>query len=114
MKNIDLKKIYDESKLNWHSGFNESMMLVQMIPKWQGLDVLEIGCGEGHLASILRYAGAKNIDAIDYSDEQIKRAKSNYPHSKIYFSVKTVQVEPGRYDFIDYCNNFDVVDYGNY
>ena len=79
MKNIDLKKIYDESKLNWHSGFNESMMLVQMIPKWQGLDVLEIGCGEGHLASILRYAGAKNIHAIDYSGGQIKRAEENYP-----------------------------------
>ncbi len=92
MKNKDLKKIYNGGKLKFHSGFNESLMLVEMMESWQGLDVLEIGCGEGHLASILQYAGA-NVHAIDYSFEQIKRARENYPKVKFNVSELVSQVD---------------------
>jgi 2-polyprenyl-3-methyl-5-hydroxy-6-metoxy-1,4-benzoquinol methylase len=91
MKNKDLKQIYDKGELNFHSGFNESMMLISMIDDWQGKSVLEIGCGEGHLCSILAYAGAE-IYGIDYSEEQIKRAKGRYPKSPPYFSCDSPKV----------------------
>ena len=78
MKNQDLKQIYDKGDLDFHSGFEESLMLISMIDTWQGLNVLEIGCGEGHLCSILSYAGA-NVTGIDYSENQIDRARNRYP-----------------------------------
>lgn len=81
MKNKDLKPIYDSQKLNFHSGFAESMMIVNMLDSWQGLDVLEIGCGHGHLASILSYAGARVV-GVDYSLEQIVSAQHTYPKLK--------------------------------
>jgi len=81
MKNEDLKQIYDSQELKFHSGYNESMMIVKMLDSWQGLDVLEIGCGHGHLASILSYAGA-NVIGVDYSLEQMAIAKNKYPGMK--------------------------------
>lgn len=78
MKNTDLKQIYDKGDLDFHNGFEESLMLLSMIDSWQGLNVLEIGCGEGHLCSILSYAGA-DVIGIDYSANQISRAECNYP-----------------------------------
>lgn len=62
---------------NEHSEFNESMMLLGMMSSWQGKNVLEIGCGEGHLASMLNYAGAKVL-GIDSEKEQIVKAVENY------------------------------------
>jgi len=85
--NEELKEIYDSGILNWHSGFEESLMLISMLDTWQGLNVLEIGCGEGHLCNILSYAGA-NVTGIDYSEKQIDRARKKYPlweHPNLYF-----------------------------
>lgn len=102
MKNKDLKPIYDSQKLNFHSGFNESQMIVGMLDSWQGLDVLEIGCGHGHLASILSYAGA-NVTAYDNSDEQINQARIRYNLPDLYFipgDILNIYEEVGKFDIV--------------
>lgn len=48
-----------------------------MLPNWTRLNVLEIGCGEGHLAAMMTMAGA-HVDAIDYSREAIQKAEANF------------------------------------
>ena len=59
-----------------------------MIPSWQGLDVLEVGCGEGRLAAMISFAGANKVDAIDYSSETIKIAKQCIKLGICHSSVK--------------------------
>lgn len=86
MQNADLKEIYNKGELDFHSGFNESMMLLGLMESWQGKYVLEIGCGEGHLASILNYAGAKVL-GIDFAKEQIVKAVANYTRPNLKFRV---------------------------
>ena len=76
-RNKDLMEVYDTGKLNWHSGYEESIAIAGMVPRWKGRAVLEIGCGEGNLASILAYSGAE-VFACDYSSKQIIRAKKKY------------------------------------
>jgi 2-polyprenyl-3-methyl-5-hydroxy-6-metoxy-1,4-benzoquinol methylase len=100
MKNKDLKQIYDKGELDFHSGFEESMMLVGMMDSWKGLNVLEIGCGEGHLCSILSYAGA-NIHGIDYSLEQVRRANKIYPELSIWQdNIKEIYTDLMPYDVV--------------
>lgn len=76
-ENKDLKEIYNSQELDFHSGFEESLMLANMLP-WKGKRVLEIGCGQGHLASILTYAGAR-VRGIDYAEEEIRVGLQRYP-----------------------------------
>ena len=97
--NKELQKTYDDGKLNWHPGFNESLAILNMYKHWNGKKVLEIGCGEGHLASMLAYAGAQ-VTAIDYSEKQIKRAVTNYNTKRIKFRAC---------DFREIVDRFDIV-----
>jgi len=100
--NKDLQEIYDEGKLNWHSGFNESLEIVKAMKSWKGRTVLEIGCGEGHLASMLAYAGA-DVLACDYASEQIRRCLSHYGRGR--FKVMSgdyhaLEATKGTYDVV--------------
>ena len=83
MKNIDLKPKYDEMHAQgpsaWtNTGWNERLMILQMMDSWEGLNVLEIGCGEGDLAAMMAIAGARAVLASDYSYEAIEKARRKY------------------------------------
>ena len=84
MKNKDLEKKYDEifkndsSKFFTCNVFKESFSIVGMIKNWEGLDVIDIGCGTGNLASMVSQAGAKRVLGVDYSQEAIKIAKEKF------------------------------------
>ena len=98
--NKSLQKVYDAGELNWHSGYEESMGIARMVKHWAGKTVLEIGCGPGHLASILSYAGA-NVTAIDYSAGQIERAKNNYGTDRVNFKERDYRtIKKTRYQII--------------
>jgi SAM-dependent methyltransferase len=84
VKNADLKPKYDEMhkegpKAWTTTGWNERMMILGMIDSWEGLNVLEIGCGEGDLAAMMTMAGAESVYGVDYSQQAIDKAILNYP-----------------------------------
>jgi 2-polyprenyl-3-methyl-5-hydroxy-6-metoxy-1,4-benzoquinol methylase len=57
---------------------NEVAALARVVPSFAGLDVLEIGCGDGRLTR--RYAaGAASVIAIDPDAESIDRLRVELP-----------------------------------
>ena len=53
----------------------EQIAIIEMIPDWRELDVLEIGCGEGQLAVELAERGG-NVTAVDFSEVAIQSARN--------------------------------------
>ena len=106
MENKKLTKLYDkifkEGSNNFFTFnvFEESLLLLGMLKSWQNLEILEIGCGEGKLASMMSYAGAKSIDAVDYSEEAINLCKDN-------IKIKNVNYIYGNYKKLE--KKYDVV-----
>jgi len=106
MKNIDLhekyESIYTEGSLKYFSitGFSMSKLIINLMPSWNNLDVLEIGCGEGRLAAMLSFAGAKKVDAIDYSIEAIKIAQKTLNLENVSFSCTDYRTVNKRYDVV--------------
>ena len=98
-RNKDLKKVYDAGALNWHSGYEESQAIAGIVKHWKGKQVLEIGCGECNLASILAYAGAEVL-ACDYSPEQIKRARAKYQVQGLTMFAGSYRKIKRRFDII--------------
>lgn len=100
MENKDLKKIYNDNDLDFYTGFNEAIMLATMVESWQGLSVLEIGCGKGTLASMLAGAGAR-VWGIDYAEEEIKKAKHlHHANPKLTFKCMDHKEMAGKYDVV--------------
>ncbi len=57
---------------------NESGALLEIVPSWERLRVLEIGCGDGRLT--FRYAALPDrIEAIDPKEEDILAARRATP-----------------------------------
>lgn len=80
----------DSTKFYSFNTFPESKLILEMLPRWNGLRVLEIGCGEGRLAAMMSFAGADHVDAIDYSEEAIKIARNR-------INLENVQYHCGDY-----------------
>ena len=99
MQNSDLKEIYNKGELQFYPGFNESKMLLDLMQpdSWESKSVLEIGCGEGHLAAMMGYAGA-NVLATDYAEDQISRAQKFYNLPNVTYRV--AQAPLGTWDVI--------------
>ena len=89
MKNIDLAaqydKIYCAGAYKNYFTFNQhaaERLIMDAIPDWTGLKVLDIGCGEGNLVAMMSFAGANSGDGIDYSVEAINLTKSRIKISR--------------------------------
>ena len=106
MKNMELKEKYDsiyrEDSLAFFTttGFSESQLIIDLMHSWDGLDVLEIGCGEGRLAAMLSFAGAKKVDAVDYSSEAINIAKKRINLENVTFICADYKSVDKCYDVI--------------
>jgi len=92
------QKKVKETNRPWINNYVESVGIIAMLMSWKGLDVLEIGCGTGDLASMLDYAGAK-VTAIDRSKTAIKTAKEKFPRLADQFYCCDV-AGANRYDVI--------------
>jgi SAM-dependent methyltransferase len=59
---------------------------VQMISRWlpHPLNVLDLGCGEGYVASRFKGLGAHSVIGVDLSKVAIERARQNYPEIEFY------------------------------
>ena len=82
-KNVNLKEIYNtvhsnEEKFFTYPPIIESIEIFKELDSWEGLTVLEIGCGVGDLAAMIASSGAKSVVACDYSESSINKAKSTY------------------------------------
>jgi 2-polyprenyl-3-methyl-5-hydroxy-6-metoxy-1,4-benzoquinol methylase len=104
--NAELQTKYDAvyrggaEKFFTTNSIHEELGLLRMVDDWTGLRVLEIGCGEGRLASMIGMAGADRVDAIDYSESAVKiaRERINLPNVRIWRSPW--QDVEGRYDVV--------------
>jgi 2-polyprenyl-3-methyl-5-hydroxy-6-metoxy-1,4-benzoquinol methylase len=92
MKNIELKdlynKVYKEDAYKTFFTFlpyEESNTIIEVGGDWEGKKVLEIGCGEGDLASLMKYNGAELVCGVDFSEEAIKIAQRKYTLEGVHF-----------------------------
>ena len=106
MRNIDLQHKYDaiykEGARSFHSysTFPESRLILEMLPSWNDLRVLEIGCGEGRLAALIGFAGAAQVDALDYSQEAIDVANDQIRLPNVTFYCQNFETVQDRYDVV--------------
>ena len=105
MKNAELKekynKIFKEGSDNFFTCnvFHESHKIAG-IHNWEGLRVLDIGCGEGILPAMIAHAGAKEVIGVDYSEEAIDNANSK-------FKIPNLKFIAGDYRNVE--DTFDVI-----
>jgi SAM-dependent methyltransferase len=79
------------------SSFPESLLIHALGGDWNGLHVLEIGCGEGRLAALLGFSGA-TVHAIDYSKEAIQIAQERFNFPGVAFNCADWQEVSGTFD----------------
>tara|TARA_B100000963_G_C22480890_1_gene604645 strand:- start:22 stop:795 length:774 start_codon:yes stop_codon:yes gene_type:complete len=108
MKDRDNKKlkdhynnVYAQGSENYYtfSSYEESYVILDYLKELNGKKVLEIGCGEGGLASMITHAGGV-VTAVDYSNEVIKIAKTKYNLQDLEFICD---------DYKNISNKFDVI-----
>jgi ubiquinone/menaquinone biosynthesis C-methylase UbiE len=76
------RELYDESFSGWArtqpsslSDFTARPAVLDMCRPWEGLRVLDLGCGEGYCARALKRGAAAEVLAIDVSGGMIETAK---------------------------------------
>ena len=97
------QKIYKNDAYKNYFTFNSYWIwdaIIREIPEWRGRSVLEIGCGQGELSSMISYAGAETVYAVDYSEEAIKLAKQRVNLSNVKFVCADGHDVEGKYDAI--------------
>jgi len=72
--------MHKQGSSSWFGqGEEERKLILKMGEPWVGLDVLEIGCGEGDLGNMIIEKRECKYFGIDYSNEAIKKAQKKYP-----------------------------------
>ena len=105
MKNIDLQEKYNtvfkEGSDNFFTCnvFHEAHTIAGM-QDWQGLQVMDIGCGEGILPAMIAHGGAEHVVGIDYSKEAIDNAISKFNIPNIQFIADDYRVIENKFDVI--------------
>jgi ubiquinone/menaquinone biosynthesis C-methylase UbiE len=77
------QKLYDETALRWVrtepsslSDFTARPVVLDMCEPIAGLQVLDLGCGEGYCSRQLKQRGAKTVHGMDLSEKMIAAAKA--------------------------------------
>lgn len=104
MDSLELKDLYrrvysagKESFFTFGTGDISQEVLGEV--SWDGLSVLEIGCGTGETAYGMALAGAKVL-AIDYAESAIDVARKKYQHPQLQYVVGDLNEVQGTYDVI--------------
>jgi SAM-dependent methyltransferase len=125
MKNIDLVSKYDDiyssGAYDNYFTYNQhaaERLIVDAIPDWNGLKVLDIGCGEGNLVAMISFAGASKVDGVDFSIEAIKLAQSRIAINNVNFISSDYKEISEKYDVVvmngvleHFDNPWDELDY---
>jgi len=117
MKNKDLKKKYDQI---YNSGAYENYftfnmyasekLIIDALDSWNGLEVLDVGCGEGNLAAMLSFAGAKEVTGVDFSENAINLAKDRINIENVNFLCSDYKEINKKYDVIVMNGTFEHFD----
>ena len=107
MKNEDLKKKYNEifkagAYQNYFT-FNSHDIwkgILDSLEDWSNLEVLDLGCGEGQLTSMVAFAGAKSVHSIDNSEEALKIASERIKLDNISFELVDGKDVKGKFDVV--------------
>jgi 2-polyprenyl-3-methyl-5-hydroxy-6-metoxy-1,4-benzoquinol methylase len=101
--NEQLQKIYDREYTNdiyknffTYSNYEMFREIINLIPSWVGLDVIDIGSGQGEIAAMAKLAGANIVDGVDYSQEATKIAKQRYNIEGLNFICSDFRAVTGR------------------
>ena len=77
------KELYDDTAPRWIrnepsslSDFTARPAIISMCEPVAGLQILDLGCGEGYCSRELRQRGAKEVHGIDLSESMISAAKA--------------------------------------
>lgn len=80
--NVSTQQLYDKASDDWQrtapillSDFTARPFLLQWCEPVRGLDVLDLGCGEGYFARQLKQRGARHLRGIDISPEMVRAAQ---------------------------------------
>jgi SAM-dependent methyltransferase len=76
------------------------MAIIQFMGEIGGKRVLEIGCGQGELASMISYAGPEEIVAVDFSSQAIETARKRYNLENVSFQNMDYRDIKDRYDIV--------------
>ena len=93
---ISTQKLYDEASEDWIrkeptllSDYTARPFLLDWCQPVAGLDVLDLGCGEGYFARNLKIRGAGNIEGVDLSPEMIQRAVAEESREELGIQYRT-------------------------
>lgn len=108
INNLSLKSKYDniykKGAYKKFFSFDKNSIqnsLVKSIGKWEGLKVLDFGCGEGDLSNLISSKKAKMVHALDYSQKAITIAKKRFGGKKnITFELEDATKVKKKYDVI--------------
>ena len=103
-------KIYDNQRFTGRAGewghSRQVAILKNMVPEWQGKEVLEIGCGTGRITEALARWGAK-VTATDINAEMIGIAKERFRRNRDLaisgfreMSVYNIDMDIKRFDYV--------------
>tara|TARA_R110002096_G_scaffold99396_5_gene220203 strand:+ start:1386 stop:2141 length:756 start_codon:yes stop_codon:yes gene_type:complete len=80
--NVTTKQLYNDASNDWQrtepillSDFTARPFLLKWSEPATGLDVLDLGCGEGYFSRALKRRGAGSILGIDVSEEMVRGAQ---------------------------------------
>ncbi len=107
MKNFELSSKYDQiykegayAKYFSFNSFPAQKLIIDYITSWVDLEVLDIGCGEGNLAAMLSFAGARKVDAVDFSSEAIEKARHRIHLENVNFICSKYRTMKNKYDVV--------------
>jgi SAM-dependent methyltransferase len=81
----------------------EQPALRSCLPPLEGLEVLEFGCGMGHLSLWLAERGASRVLATDASERMLAVARSERAHERVEYRLRAIEdlaFPPGSFDLV--------------
>ena len=81
----------------------EQPALRACLPPLEGLEVLELGCGMGHLSRYLAERGTFRVLATDASERMLAVAKSKRPHERVEYrlcAMEDLELPPRNFDLV--------------
>jgi len=76
--------------------------ILQYIPKWDNVHILDIGCGNGKMLGYLKQKTGAYIHGFDYSEKAIETAKVLHPENSEFREgiIGEIEYEPEQFDLI--------------
>ena len=100
------KKLYNNQANGWNrnepillSDYSARPFVLDLCEPLSGLNVLDLGCGEGYLGRQMLKRGAKHVDGIDISENMIANALQIQKAEKIQnVSYQTIDISDFEVD----------------